>query len=113
MKISIKEIDEFERAEKEKLKPLDQKILDHLSQNKDSAFELNDIIIALQPEFSTSSESMVDKFLTIANMLAYTNELGKLEKDKKIRKILYKSKFYYALAEARMSPPFIMSAGKS
>ena len=111
MKISIKEIDEFERAEKEKLKPLDQKILDHLSQNNDSAFELNDIIVALQPGLSTSSESMVDKFLTIANMLVYGKELDKLEKDKKIRKILYKSKFYYTLAKARTNPPSIRGRG--
>lgn len=107
MKISIKEIDEFERAKKEKLKPLDLKILDHLSQNNDSAFELHDIMVALQPEFSTSSGSMVDHVLTVANLLVYANELDKLEKDKKIRKILYKSKFYYTLEKARTNPPFI------
>ena len=108
MKISIKEIDEFERAEKEKLKPLDQKILDHLSQNNDFVFELNDIIVALQPEFSTSSGSVVDKVLTIANMLVYAKELDKLEKDKKIRKVLYKSKFYYTLEKAGTNPAIIM-----
>ena len=100
MKISRKELDEFERTEKEKTKPLNQKILDFLSQNIDYGIELVDIMKALQPGYVTSSGSKLDTFLVIAGVLLYNNELYKLEEQGKIRSVRYKNKtLYYAIEQ--------------
>lgn len=98
MKISRKELDEFERAKKERIKPLNQKILDFLRQNIDSAFELNDIMKALEPEYVTSSGSNFDRILVITDTLLYASELNKLGKHDKIKSVRHGSKtFYYAI----------------
>ena len=102
MKIDRKELEE---AERERKKPLDQRIIDILKQNNDYAFELTDLIEMLETELP-KGRSGLDTIWAVALGLNYTEALSKLETEGEILKVSLKNSTDYALAEA--SPPFII-----
>ena len=112
MKISMKEFEEAESVKKDRERPLDQRIVDILKQNNDSAYELTDIIEMLEPTFPKGNSGL-DMIWGIALGINYVKALSKLETEGKIRKVPLKNGTYYTLAKARANPPFIMGAGKS
>lgn len=96
MKISRKE---FEDAKRKQDTPLEKRILDFLGQNKD-AYELKDMIKALEPESVTNlglSGSPGLDFINPVTAMQFNDSLHKLEKEGKILKATSKGRTYYTI----------------
>ena len=111
MKISMKEFEEAKSVEKYRKRPLDQRIVDILKQDNDSAYELTDLIEMLEPTLPKGN-SELDMIWGTALAINYVEALSKLETDGKIRKVPLKNGTYYTLAKERANP-IVRAAGKS
>ena len=104
----MKEFEEAKSAEEYRKRPLDQRIVDILKQNNDSAYELIDIIEMLEPTLPKGNSGL-DMVWGVALGINYDKALSKLETEGKIRKVPLKNGTYYTLAKARANPVVIMS----